>query len=605
MNIMPDSTSGEGVRGLLLRDSLATMKAQVTSAEETKKQTKDSLSIEERNKIFYDSLKVRSQRNKITKWLHEVLIVPLREDKSNQKIVDETQRYRPYEGKRIASIEIQTRNIYDTNKYLFQKITNSTHIVSRQRTIRRDLLFKRGDLLDPGVLVKNQQLIRSRGYIYDAVITVEENPDNSDEVVVKIVTRDNWSLGAEVTNSINISIFDVNAFGWGNKLLYKLSLNPATWRYEGSQFEYDIPNMLGTFFQANILAGRSFDREVYRVSVNKKLVLDRDYELGIEGAWQYAPYTLLSDRNRRVQIKYWYNDVWIGGSYRLENYHSKLYGMLRYNKTEFIERPEVSFELNPHFHNNSMILASAGIYLEQFLTTSLIYGYGVREYIATGYKAEVTGGYIFGEFDNPVYGAASLKSGAFTKIGYMSGELSLGSKYSPAYGFYQAAMNVKFNYFTNLFSSGRQRLRWFGTMNYTRGWERGEGSNEWITFTRESGPRGFRDYAIGQHRFVLNTELVMFTPWQPYDFRMALFWFFDAGLLGDHQSLFNNEFYSTIGFGIRMRNDRLLINTLQIRIGIAVGKHGLLRSEWYNIDGARRMQSMRYIPQKPQIIEYR
>ena len=39
-----------------------------------------------------------------------------------------------------------------------------------------------------------------------------------------------------------------------------------------------------------------------------------------------------------------------------------------------------------------------GLYREKFYSANMIYGFGRREYLAAGYKAEVTSGYTWGEF---------------------------------------------------------------------------------------------------------------------------------------------------------------------------------------------------------------
>jgi len=48
---------------------------------------------------------------------------------------------------------------------------------------------------------------------------------------------------------------------------------------------------------------------------------------------------------------------------------------------------------NPAFHDTDDVLVGLGLYREKFYTTNMIYGFGTREYLATGYKAELVGGY--------------------------------------------------------------------------------------------------------------------------------------------------------------------------------------------------------------------
>ena len=83
---------------------------------------------------------------------------------------------------------------------------------------------------------------------------------------------------------------------------------------------------------------------------------------------------------------------------------------------------------------------------------------------------------------------------------------------------------------------------------------------------------------------ILNTETVLFTPYQPLGFRIALFGFADFGLLGYSPNIFKNEFYTSFGIGIRLRNERLVFNTIQIRLGLALGKPDWSKA---NISGCR------------------
>lgn len=70
------------------------------------------------------------------------------------------------------------------------------------------------------------------------------------------------------------------------------------------------------------------------------------------------------------------------------------------------------------------MLGTLGFYSERFLTTSLIYGYGYDEYVATGYRAEATFGYTHSDYQSGWYGGIALRSGGFTPVGYFMGDLS-------------------------------------------------------------------------------------------------------------------------------------------------------------------------------------
>lgn len=73
-------------------------------------------------------------------------------------------------------------------------------------------------------------------------------------------------------------------------------------------------------------------------------------------------------------------------------------------------RPLVAPDYNPALHDQDALLVGGGLYREKFYTANMIYGFGTREYLATGYKAEVTTGYSWGEFNDALYLGASYET---------------------------------------------------------------------------------------------------------------------------------------------------------------------------------------------------
>ncbi len=321
-------------------------------------------------------------------------------------------------------------------------------------------------------------------------------------------------------------------------------------------FEYSIPNILGSFFTGRFVAGRSFWDTRYRVEINKRFLVEKDYEVGvIYNNLRTQYYVLYVDPERfdfREPVKFQSLDVWLGKSFYLPSIRSSIYGMAAWYGSRFSDRPDYTAKgMNPAFARSSLWLASLGLYSEKFLTTRMTYSYGNTEYLATGYKAEITGGRLTGEFDSGIYAGATLGAGKFTKAGYFMGSVSAGGFYDPATRrLFRSALNFKADYFTNLISAGSAYLRQFVSINYVKGWNRADGADEWISFTKSSGPHGSPGYNYGRERAVIKTETVVFTPWQPIDFRIAVYGYFDAGFIGDNRNLFRNDFYSAIGIGI-------------------------------------------------------
>lgn len=128
-------------------------------------------------------------------------------------------------------------------------------------------------------------------------------------------------------------------------------------------------------------------------------------------------------------------------------------------------------------------------------------------------------------------------------------------------------MDVNLRWFSPLFVWKRSHIRQFLSLNYTQGWNRLEGSDEVLRFTAQDGLSLLKEDLVGTNRMVLNTETVFFTPYQPLGFRIALFGFADFGLLGRDANIFKNNFYTTFGLGVRLRNERLVFSTIRPAAG--------------------------------------
>ncbi len=107
-----------------------------------------------------------------------------------------------------------------------------------------------------------------------------------------------------------------------------------------------------------------------------------------------------------------------------------------------------------------MVIGSIGFYKERFQLASLIYGYGVPEDIAYGYRTAFLTGYSWGEFGNRWYFGGEFSAGYFTRIGYFGIGAGLGSYLNQSGGqFYRTTLSARITYFTNLMGSGRYPVR--------------------------------------------------------------------------------------------------------------------------------------------------
>lgn len=574
--------------------------------------TPDSLdtAVSERTQRLYDSIQTKTNRRAVPRLLYKMLFVkPVLDTTMSGRVLDESRVLEPFAGKTIGEIAIERQQVFDPDGNWFERTGNKMHMQTRERVIRRDLLFKPGDRLDPQLVVRNKQLLRSRSYISDVDIQIAPDSLDSTRVNLFIRTRDSWTITLDGAlhgeGRTMVGIYDANVLGTGNMFKIKTNFSRKDFSYGGNMVEYEIPNVLGTFYTANISGGHDFYNTDLSFGLRKEFLRPTDYEVGLTYSDIKSKYYMI-EMDTSLVVKVRNLDVWAGRSRYIPSIRSSIFFTGRYSYSRFSRRPPVSEHYNPALHDQDALLMGAGFYREKFFTANMVYGFGTKEYLATGYKTELVGGYSWGEFNDEMYVGLSYKTGAFRSVGYIMGGFTFGSYIDLDNGAWRhCAVDVDLQWFSNLFLFRRSRIRQFLALNYTQGWNRAKGSDESIRFTRENGLQALKEHIIGTNRLVLNTETVVFSPYQPLGFRIAFFGFADFGLIGYDANIFRNDFFTSFGMGVRIKNERLIFNTIQIRLGIAFGKRGLVDSEYFRISNGTRLEQYRYRPTRPEIVGFK
>ena len=564
----------------------------------------------ERNQRLYDSIQSKTNRRAVPRMLYRMLFVkPVLDTTFSGRVVDESRLLEPYAGKTVGDITIERQHPFDSDANWLERTGNKIHMLTRDRVIRRDLLFKPGDKIDPQLIVRNKQLLRSRPYISDVDITLMPDSLDSTRVNMVICTRDSWTISVDGAihgeGRTMVGLSDANIFGWGNTLKFNTNFSRKDFSYGGNIVEYEIPNVLGSFYTADFSAGRDFYNSELNMGLRKEFIRPTDYEIGLTYS-DVKSKRYMIDLDTSLLIKVRNLDAWGGKSRYIRSINSSIYFTGRYSYARFSRRPLVAPNHNPALHDYDAMLFGAGLYREKFYSANMIYGFGTREYLATGYKAELVGGYSWGEFNDEMYLGMTYTTGGFRSVGYVMGSITLGSYIDLATGMWRhSAVDVDLKWFSNLFMFKRSRIRQFLAFNYTQGWNRGTGSDEIIRMTRINGLQALKEHVTGTNRMILNTETVFFTPYQPLGFRIALFGFADFGLIGYSPNIFKNDFFTSFGFGVRIKNERLIFNTIQIRLGLAFGKRGLVESEYVRVSNQTRIEQYRYRPTRPEIVGFK
>jgi hypothetical protein len=169
----------------------------------------------------------------------------------------------------------------------------------------------------------------------------------------------------------------------------------------------------------------------------------------------------------------------------------------------------------------------------------------------------------------------------------------------------QGVVLLRVKYFSDLIYLGSYKIRNFINIDYTRGFDRY--TDEYLVVPNTNGFSGLSNvFFRGNQRVVLSLESVVFSPSSYLGFRYAIFGFTDmAFIAGTREVTYPEGFLSGIGVGIRIRNDNLVFNTFQIRIGFFPDPPPYSRVNNVIISGEQLLRPANFDPGPPAVIPYR
>lgn len=154
-------------------------------------------------------------------------------------------------GAVIGEIRIVTEDVFDLDdpreSGALYRGANALHLQTRASTVRRALLFARGEPVSASVIRETERLLRSERYLYDAHIVPVAVRDNVVDVEVR--TRDTWSLFPTISvsrsggkNKSEFALSELNLAGTGSRL--KLGTFKDVDR-DGQRIEFSNDNAFG------------------------------------------------------------------------------------------------------------------------------------------------------------------------------------------------------------------------------------------------------------------------------------------------------------------------------------------------------------------------
>lgn len=574
---------------------------------------------------FYERLDSTAQFNKLIREIRNMIIArkPNSETAEKDVAIKSESAFVPYENKIIRNIIFKQLDVFgptieDTMEVAsgwLERSVNKLHIKTKPYLLRNNLIIKEGEQLDPLKLADNERLLREASYIHDAKIYVKEISPDNDSVDIYIVIKDVWSKAFDLKiNNIYggmFSIWDRNIFGLGhenqNNIFWSSKENSAI-GYEGI---YSIPNLGGSFIRGKALYLNKFGTKSYGVSFDRDFYTpNTKFAGGLSFIKTNKPdYFIYQDTTRIFPVEFTKSDFWLGRSFPLNtndfDSRKNLTLSVRVTNTDISKRPLLTENEFYRYHNRTLYLSSISFTRQSFYKSNLIYNFGRTEDIPSGLQIEVTGGFEMNEFKNRTYtgarfGWANYRDG----LGYMSIHGGFESFFNADRQIEQGLIHAGFRHFTPLLRYKKFKFRHFLDIDYTNGINRY--SDEFLSINNGNGLNGFiNDSLRANKRFNLHFESVCFSPWYFYDFRFVFFASAELSIFGNQKDLWSNPLYSGFSLGVRIRNERLVFNTLELRLHIYPNKPPYSNTSLFSLSGEQVLSLEKFNARAPEISAYR
>ena len=565
---------------------------------------------------FYDSLKSKASRTVVTKALFDLVIVS--PDTANRKkIVNNSQEnFKEYTGKKIRKIQIQRLNVFGAdvnnpgyyNPHGVERLLNSTHINTNENIIRKYLLFSEGDTLSSLILSDNERIIRQLPYIDDARIIVV--PVSGEEADILVITKDVYSLGGDLVykgkRNGTIRMFEKNIFGMGHEFELDIPYSFGSPDSPGIGLNYNIKNIWKSFTDLNLNYYNGLGKRTYGFSLAKILLSSTTKYAGGITVRQTFTTVDLDTLPKSQPLKFNVQDYWLLRSFLINTESvTRIIAGVRYTNNNVFERPQIDPNSYHALQKYQFFIGSAALSIQKYYKTNLIYSYGRTEDIPYGILLRLSAGLEINEFKNRTYTGIDLSYGHYSEnLGYFYTSAGFGTFIRDNHTD-QGVLLLRLKYFSNLIDLGSLKIRNFVNIDYTRGFDRN--TDEYLSIAKTNGFTGFSNDSLrGAQRVVFDLESVVFSPINIYGFRFAFFGFADmAFLAGTAEVISNGRILSGIGLGIRIRNDNLVFNTFQIKLGFFPDPPQYSRINYFTVSGEQLLRPNNFDPGPPAVIPYK
>ncbi|MEP7374015.1 MAG: hypothetical protein ABI675_11535 [Chitinophagaceae bacterium] len=520
--------------------------------------------------------------------------------------------FQKYSGKVIRNITIQTLEfgvpITDTSQRTtvkLKRLANKLHHDTREYVIRNNLFFSKGEILSPYLLGDNEKHLRDLPFLLDAKIRVIPVNGSKDSVDILVLSKDVLSIGGSFrihsSKSLSLALSEDNFGGWGDEIEIKGLIDADRSKKLGYGFEYSKRNMGGSFVNASIgflsynkafsTGEREEDNAYLRITrplVNRFM----KWTYGAEMEWHKANNYYREDSLYQQNFKYKYNiaDTW--GAWNLDadktdgnsnTARSRRLIGLRVLHQNFFDKP-LKYT-NDYFYayaDKQAVLGDFSLFRQNFYRTRYIYGFGRNEDVPEGMEASLTAGWTKIDGRERAYTGINFSRYFFTpNRDYLNFSIGSGG-YLYKNKFEDIDLLSKVDFFTRLHQWKRNwKQRFFLGSSVSRQFK--NLLSEPLKVESDYGLGGFRNNSQpGNFRLAVKGESVFYSPWSVLLFRFAPFVFVNSAVFHervDSSTRYNSKLYSSIGAGVRIRNESLIFGTIEFK-GMYFPRKNFFNESW-------------------------
>lgn len=518
--------------------------------------------------------------------------------------------------------------ITDTTKHFkntLSQLATSFHHTTREKVIRNNLFFKPGDRVLADLVADNERHLRDLPYLHDAKIIITNA--GRDSVDITVITKDVLSIGGSFrmheADRVSMSVSESNFDGTGHEVLGSLLFDNTREPKVGWGAQYIGRNVDGSFinwylgytnFNSSFNTGRLNEEMTYGGFIRPLVNPYIKFTYAAELAWHNTMdvYPLDTFYQESAKYKYYNYDAWVGwntGAFKLSNdinrdRRTRTLVSLRYLRHNFNGVP-LKYDGIYYYNYASLegVLSSVSVFRQDFYKSQYVYGFGRNEDIPEGMDLSFTTGWTKKARVERPYLGIDLQRFFFTaRESYFHYTFK-------ADGFLRNKQIEDINllanvdYFSRLLRMGKWSQRTFVTGGVAHQIDRV--LNEPLFLQSYFGVREWRSDTLiaGDTRIDLKVEPVFFVPWSPANFRFAPFVFANLCLFTPAGEKFSNStWYNTLGGGVRMRNESLIFETVELR-AFYFPRQNFLGEHWrLEFNTGLRFKYNRQFVKKPEFV---